>query len=134
VARDVDVKHLRYFLAVADEGTFTAAAERLRMTQPALSRAIRALEGELDTVLFLRTPQGAELTEAGHVLDRDARNLLEPTWRGSSGTPPRASPWRGRADTGRPLASWRDHEAAGVQEPVARNGSSSVTTGRRSPR
>jgi DNA-binding transcriptional LysR family regulator len=77
VARDVDLKHLRYFLAVADEGTFTAAADRLHMTQPALSRAIRALEGELDTVLFLRTPQGAELTEAGRVLDRDARNLLE---------------------------------------------------------
>lgn len=77
MAPDVDLKHLRYFLAVADAGTFTAAAERLRMTQPALSRAIRALEGELDTALFIRTSQGTELTEAGRVLARDARDLVE---------------------------------------------------------
>ncbi|WP_147260495.1 LysR family transcriptional regulator [Pseudonocardia hierapolitana] len=77
MATDVDLKHLRYFLAVADEGTFTAAAEHLGMTQPAPSRAIRALERELETALFIRTPQGTELTEAGRALSRDARNLIE---------------------------------------------------------
>jgi DNA-binding transcriptional LysR family regulator len=77
VLPDVDLKHLRYFLAVADEGTFTAAAEYLGMTQPALSRAVRALEGELGASLFVRTPQGTQLTDAGRQLSHDARTLIE---------------------------------------------------------
>jgi DNA-binding transcriptional LysR family regulator len=76
VGQDVDLKHFRYFLAVADEGTFTGAAERLRMTQPALSRAIRTLEDAAGTALFVRSPQGAELTEAGRLLSGDARSLV----------------------------------------------------------
>jgi DNA-binding transcriptional LysR family regulator len=74
---DIDLKHLRYLLAVANEGTFTKAAEHLGMTQPALSRAIRSLEDEVRTALFIRSPQGAELTEAGRVLSQEARNLVE---------------------------------------------------------
>jgi DNA-binding transcriptional LysR family regulator len=77
VRQEVDLKHFRYFLAVADEGTFTGAAGRLRMTQPALSRAIRALEDAAGTALFVRSPQGAELTEAGRVFRGDARSLVE---------------------------------------------------------
>jgi len=77
VGQDVDLKHFRYFLAVADEGTFTGAAERLSMTQPALSRAIRALEDAAGTALFVRSPQGAELTEAGRLLSGDARSLVK---------------------------------------------------------
>jgi DNA-binding transcriptional LysR family regulator len=74
---DVDLKHLRYFLAVAEEGTFTGAAGRLNMTQPALSRAIRALEDVVGTALFVRRPQGVALTEAGRLLNDDARSLDE---------------------------------------------------------
>ena len=62
---------------MADEGTFTGAAERLRMTQPALSRAIRALEDAAGMALFVRSPRGAELTEAGRLLSHDARSLVE---------------------------------------------------------
>ncbi|MCO5973694.1 LysR family transcriptional regulator [Actinoallomurus soli] len=74
---DIDLKHFRFFLAVADEGTFTGAAQRLGMTQPALSRAIQALEDTVGTALFIRGPQGAELTEAGRMLSHDARGLVE---------------------------------------------------------
>ena len=68
---------MRYFVAVADEGTFTRAAERLGMTQPALSRAIRTLENAIGTALFVRRPQGAVLTEVGQQFFRDARCLVE---------------------------------------------------------
>jgi DNA-binding transcriptional LysR family regulator len=74
---DIDLKHLRYLLAVADEGTFTKAAEHLGMTQPALSRAIRSLEDAVGTALFIRAPHGAELTEAGRMLSQEARSLVE---------------------------------------------------------
>ncbi|NIH78167.1 LysR family transcriptional regulator [Amycolatopsis viridis] len=73
----MDLKHLRYFLAVAAEGTFTAAAQRLGMTQPALSRAIRVLEDEVGTALFTRGRQGAELTAAGHLLAEEGRGIDE---------------------------------------------------------
>lgn len=73
---DIDLKHLRYLLAVAGEGTFTKAAERLGMTQPALSRAIRSLEDAVGTALFVRGPHGAELTEAGRMLSDQARHLV----------------------------------------------------------
>ncbi|GAA2819463.1 LysR substrate-binding domain-containing protein [Crossiella cryophila] len=74
---DVDLKLLRYFLAVADEGTFTRASERLSMTQPALSRAIRTLEKAVGTPLFTRGPRGTTLTPAGLILSQDARTLVE---------------------------------------------------------
>jgi DNA-binding transcriptional LysR family regulator len=74
---DIDLKHLRYFVAVADEGTFTRAAARLAMTQPALSRAIRTLENAVGTALFVRQPQGVSLTAAGRQLCSDARALVE---------------------------------------------------------
>jgi DNA-binding transcriptional LysR family regulator len=77
VAPDVDLKHMRYFVAVADEGTFTRAAERLGMTQPALSRAIRALEHAIGCALFVRQPQGVALTEAGRQFSGDARGVVE---------------------------------------------------------
>ncbi len=72
----VDLRSLRYFLAVAEERHVGRAARRLHMTQPPLSRAIRQLEDELGATLFERTPKGVSLTPAGTVLYDEAGALL----------------------------------------------------------
>jgi DNA-binding transcriptional LysR family regulator len=72
----MELRHLRYFVSVAEELNFTRAAARLRVAQPALSRQIRALEEELETPLFERTRLGARLTRAGRVFFPRARAIL----------------------------------------------------------
>jgi len=72
----MDLRQLTYFVAVAEERHLGRAAERLHLSQPPLSRQIQALEDRLGVALFVRTPRGMLLTQAGEALLRDARNIL----------------------------------------------------------
>ena len=72
----LELRHLRYFVAVAEELNFSRAAQRLHMTQPPLSMAIRQLEQELGTPLLMRTTREVRLTEAGHAFLDGARRTL----------------------------------------------------------
>ncbi|SDK50063.1 LysR family transcriptional regulator [Streptomyces indicus] len=74
---DVHGRDLRYFVTVAEELHFTRAAERLYVSQPALSKQIRALERQLGAELFERGPQGVRLTPVGVALLPHARRVLE---------------------------------------------------------
>jgi DNA-binding transcriptional LysR family regulator len=74
---DVDTRLLRYFAAVAEEGSLTGAARRLFVSQPALTKQIRRLEDDLGVPLFTRSRSGMALTEAGRVLAARAPALLD---------------------------------------------------------
>jgi DNA-binding transcriptional LysR family regulator len=76
---EVELRALRYFVAVAEERNFTRAAERLMMTQPALSRAVRALETAVGVPLLVRGYRDVALTEAGEVLLTRARSIDDQT-------------------------------------------------------
>lgn len=73
----MDIRTMQYFLAIAQEGSFTKAAERLHMTQPPLSRQMRDLEAELGVALFDRGGKGVALTEEGARLKERAQELVD---------------------------------------------------------
>jgi DNA-binding transcriptional LysR family regulator len=72
----VELRHLRYLVAVADSGTFTHAAQRMLIAQPTLSQQIRRLEEMVGTPLLYRRRDGVQLTEAGSVLLEESRTVL----------------------------------------------------------
>ena len=73
----MELRHLRYFMAVGEEQHYGRAARRLRVAQPALSRQIQDLEDELGFKLFDRLPRGVKLSAAGKLFLEDARRILQ---------------------------------------------------------
>lgn len=72
----MELRQLRYFVAIAELEHFGRAAEQLNIVQPALSRKVKQLEEEIGTELFERLPRGVRLTQAGEFLLLEARALL----------------------------------------------------------
>lgn len=81
----MELRHIRYFMAVAEELNFTKAAEKLHMAQPPLSRQIQDLEKELGARLFHRTPHMLKLTEEGVLFSQYAVQILELARRSAEG-------------------------------------------------
>src|ERR1700752_1798408 len=73
----MELRHLRYFVAVGEEQHYNRAAQRLRVAQPALSRQIQDLEEELGFKLFDRLPRGVKLNSAGKLFLEAARRILQ---------------------------------------------------------
>src|SRR5471030_3086963 len=72
----MELRHLRYFAAVAAHGSFNRAAGKIHLTQPALSRQVKDLEDELGVRLFVRGKNAVTLTDAGELFYEEARDLL----------------------------------------------------------
>ena len=72
----MDIKQLRYFIAIAEEGSLSAAAQRVNVAQPSLSQHVLSLERDLGVKLLERSPRGVSLTQAGEVLLSHAREIV----------------------------------------------------------
>ena len=96
----MELRHLRYFLVVAEERHITRAAARLGLQQPPLSQQIHALERELGTKLFTRLPRGVELTPAGEGFLEEARAVLSGVERATVRARAAAMGQRGRISIG----------------------------------
>ena len=91
----MEIRHLRYFVAVTEELHFARAAERLHIEQSPLSRAIRELETDLGVRLFDREPRGTHLTWAGDVFLQDVRRVFTAIAQAKSNVQTAASGYRG---------------------------------------
>jgi DNA-binding transcriptional LysR family regulator len=80
MSASIELRHLRAFVALADELHFTCAAERLHLAQQAVIAQIRQLEHEVGTPLFVHTTRRVELTEAGRVLRAHADSIDHAEW------------------------------------------------------
>jgi LysR family transcriptional regulator, benzoate and cis,cis-muconate-responsive activator of ben and cat genes len=94
----MELRHLRYFVCVAEEQNIGRAALRLHISQPPLTRQIQQLEEQVGALLFMRTSRGVELTDAGRVLYEEARNILNQTERAAERTQKAALGRLGRID------------------------------------
>ena len=94
----MELRHLRYFVCVAEEQNIGRAALRLHISQPPLTRQIQQLEEQLGAQLFRRTSRGVALTDAGRVLYDDARNILALADRAAERTGKAARGLLGRVD------------------------------------
>ena len=74
---EIELRQMRYFLAIAEERSFTRAAKRCHVAQSSLSRQIRAMEINLDSQLFERLPRETRLTQAGRIFEKEANKSLE---------------------------------------------------------
>lgn len=84
VQTEIELRQIRYFLAIAEERSFTRAAERCHVALSSLSRQIRAMEIRLDSQLFERLPRKIRLTRAGRIFEREASKALEQSRRAIS--------------------------------------------------
>ncbi len=75
--RLMDLRQLRYFVAIVEQGSFSKAAAALNIAQPALSLHVRNMEADLNVSLLFRSPQGVVATEAGEILLRNARTIID---------------------------------------------------------
>jgi len=73
----MDIKQLRYFIAIAEEGSLSAASQRLRVAQPSLSQHVIKIEQELGVTLINRSPRGVALTSSGEILLHHAREICQ---------------------------------------------------------
>ncbi|MCA8093450.1 LysR family transcriptional regulator [Burkholderia anthina] len=96
----MEIKQMRYFLALAEELNFGRAAEKLHMAQPPLTRQIRALEEEIGATLFVRTAKGAQLTTAGEALLAEVPNILSLSKRAEDRTRLAGQGFSGSLDVG----------------------------------
>ncbi|MCG1019013.1 MULTISPECIES: LysR family transcriptional regulator [Burkholderiaceae] len=96
----MDLKQMRYFLAVAQERNFGRAAQRLHIAQPPLTRHIHAMEAQLGVTLFVRSARGAQLTEAGRTLLAEVPNILALAQRATEQTQLAGQGLIGRLDVG----------------------------------
>jgi DNA-binding transcriptional LysR family regulator len=111
----LELRHLRYFLAVAEELNFSRAAERLHIAQPALSAQIRSLETQLGCELFSRTTRRVDLTPAGELLLADAREIVERADRAAARVAAAA-----RGDRGALLVAFAAHGAGETSTEIFR--------------
>jgi DNA-binding transcriptional LysR family regulator len=109
----LELRHLRYFVALADAGNFTHAAERMYIAQPTLSQQIRRLEEIIGTPLLQRRREGLRLTQAGMVLLDASREVLSLVDHGMSET--RQAAGLGRHRPGSPARPARRHEPRRVR-------------------
>lgn len=96
----MDIRKLKYFIVVAEERHVGRAAARLNISQPPLTRQIKMLEEELGVELFVRTPRGVELTQAGQALLADARNIQSLVMQATDRTQRAGKGQVGRIDVG----------------------------------